>query len=59
MTISSKEVTLKLLLVDGSNYSPWSVSVLNAFTSIDSNLEQIFYRSILHSKISRNHLRRN
>jgi hypothetical protein len=38
----SQEVTLELLLGDGSNYTTWSASIINAFRSIDSNLEQIF-----------------
>jgi hypothetical protein len=37
-----KELTLELLLANGSNYASWSAFVLNAFRSIDSNLEQIY-----------------
>jgi hypothetical protein len=42
MTMLSQEVTLELLLGDGTNYKFWHVSVLNAFMSIDPNLKHIF-----------------
>jgi hypothetical protein len=51
--MSSKEVTLELLLGVGSNYASWSVSILNAFVSIDPDLRHIFNKSILPSKISK------
>jgi hypothetical protein len=54
MTMSSQEVTLELLLDDGSNYKSWALSILNAFMCIDPNLRQIFSRSILPSNISEN-----
>jgi hypothetical protein len=38
MTMSSQEVTLELLLADGSNNKSWSVSIYNAFMHIDPNL---------------------
>ena len=38
MTMSSQEVTLELLLGDGSNYKSWSVSIYNAFKNIDLDL---------------------
>jgi hypothetical protein len=38
MTMSSQEVTLELLLGDGSNYKSWSVSIYNAFMHIDPDL---------------------
>ena len=41
MTMSSQEVTLELLLGDGSNYKSWSVSIYNAFMHIDPDLRQI------------------
>jgi hypothetical protein len=46
MTMSSQEVTLELLLGDGSNYKSWSVSIYNAFMYINPDLRQIFSRSI-------------
>jgi hypothetical protein len=50
----SKEVTVELLFGDGSNYASYSVSVLNAFKSIDPDLRQMFNKSIFPSKISKN-----
>jgi hypothetical protein len=44
-----KEVTLEILLNDCSNYTSWSTSVINAFRTIDSRLEQILDKSILPS----------
>jgi hypothetical protein len=52
--MSSQEVTLELLLGDGSNYKSWSVSIYNAFMHVDPNLRQIFSRSIFPSNISQN-----
>jgi hypothetical protein len=52
--MSSQEVTLELLLGDGSNYKSWSVSIYNAFMHIDPNLRQIFSRSIFPSNFSQN-----
>jgi hypothetical protein len=52
--MSSHEVTVELLLGDGSNYKSWSVSIYNAFMSIDPDLRQIFSRSIFPSDISKN-----
>jgi hypothetical protein len=46
MTMSSQEVTVELLLGDGSNYKSWSVSIYNAFMSVDPNLRHVFSRSI-------------
>jgi hypothetical protein len=51
--MSSQEVTLELLLGDGSNYKSWSVSIYNAFMLIDPVLRQIFSRSIFPSDISK------
>jgi hypothetical protein len=52
--MSSQQVTLELLLGDGSNYKSWSVSIYNAFMHIDPDLRQIFSRSIFPSDISKN-----
>jgi hypothetical protein len=54
MMMLSQEVTLELLLGDGSNYKSWSVSIYNAFMHIDPDLRQIFSRSIFPSNISQN-----
>src|SRR5690349_21127394 len=54
MTMSSQEVTVELLLGDGSNYKSWSVSIYNAFMNIDPDLRQIFSRSIFSSNVSKN-----
>jgi uncharacterized small protein (DUF1192 family) len=45
----NKEVTLEILLSDCSNYASWSTSVVNAFRTIDSRLEQILDKSIIPS----------
>jgi hypothetical protein len=42
----SNKVTLEILLSDYSNYVSWSTSVINAFRTIDSQLEQILDKSI-------------
>jgi hypothetical protein len=42
-----KEVTLEIVLSDCSNYVSWSTIVINAFRTIDSQLEQILYKSII------------
>jgi hypothetical protein len=44
-----KEVTLEILFFDCSNYDSWSTSVLNAFRTIDPQLEQIIDKSIIPS----------
>jgi hypothetical protein len=44
-----KKVTLEILLSDCSNYDSWSTSVLNAFRTIDPQLEQIIDKSIIPS----------
>jgi hypothetical protein len=53
MTMSSQEVTVELLLGDGSNYKSWFVSNYNAFMHIDPDLRHIFSRSIFPSDCSR------
>jgi hypothetical protein len=45
----NKEVTLEILLSNCSNYASWSTRVVNAFRTIDSQLEQILYKSIIPS----------
>jgi hypothetical protein len=45
----NKEVTLEILLSDCSNYASWSTSVINAFRTIDPQLEQIPNKSIIPS----------
>jgi hypothetical protein len=45
----NNEVTLEILLFDCSNYVSWSTSVINAFRTIDSQLEQILDKSIIPS----------
>jgi hypothetical protein len=52
--MSSQEVTVELLLGDGSNYKSWSVSIYNVFMRVDPNLRQIFSRSIFPSNFSQN-----
>jgi hypothetical protein len=47
--ITRKEVTLEILFSDCSNYDSWSTSVLNAFRTIDPQLEQILDNSIIPS----------
>jgi hypothetical protein len=42
-------VTLEILLSDCANYASWSTSVINAFRTIDPQLEQILYKSIIPS----------
>jgi hypothetical protein len=48
-TPPKKEVTLEILLDDCSNYASWSTSVIKAFKTIDSRLEQILDKSIIPS----------
>jgi hypothetical protein len=52
--MSSQEVTVELLLGDGSNYKSWFVSIYKAFMNIDPDLRQIFSRSIFPSDFSKN-----
>jgi hypothetical protein len=49
----NNEVTLELLLSDCSNYVSWSTRVINAFRTIDSQLEQILDKSIIPSSYDR------
>ena len=46
-TQENKEVTLEILLSDCSNYDSWSTRVINAFRTIDPQLEQILDKSII------------
>jgi hypothetical protein len=41
----NNEVTLEILLSDCCNYASWSTSVINAFRTIDPQLEQILDKS--------------
>jgi hypothetical protein len=43
------EVTLEILLSDSSNYDSWSTRVINAFRTVDPQLEQIIDKSIFPS----------
>jgi hypothetical protein len=45
----NNEVTLEILLSDCSNYVSWSTSVINAFRTVDSQLEQMLNKSIIPS----------
>jgi hypothetical protein len=47
------EVTLELLLSDCSNYDSWSTRVINAFRTVDPQLEQILDKSIIHPSYDR------
>ena len=46
-TQKNKEVTLEILLSDCSNYDSWSTRVINAFRTVDPQLEQILDKSII------------
>jgi hypothetical protein len=43
---TSGEVSLELLLLDGSNYTSWSSSVLDVFRAMGPHIEQIVDVSI-------------
>jgi hypothetical protein len=43
----NNEVTLEILFSDCSNYDSWSTRVINAFRTVDPQLEQIIDKSIL------------
>jgi hypothetical protein len=43
----NNEVTLEILLSDCSNYDSWSTRVVNAFRTVDPQLEQILDKSII------------
>jgi hypothetical protein len=45
----NNEVTLEILLSDCYNYVSWSTSIINAFRTVDSQLEQILDKSIIPS----------
>ena len=44
--LTSEEVSLELLLLDGSNYASWSASVLNIFWAMGPHIERIVDVSI-------------
>jgi hypothetical protein len=52
-TKENKEVTLEILLSDCSNYDSWSTRVINAFRTVDPQLEQILDKSIISSNYDR------
>jgi hypothetical protein len=54
----NNEVTLEILLSDCSNYVSWSTRVLNAFRTVDPQLEQILDKSIIPYSYSENILPR-
>jgi hypothetical protein len=49
----NNEVTLEILLSDYSNYDSWSTRVINAFRTVDPQLEQIIDKSIFPSSYNR------
>jgi hypothetical protein len=49
----NNEVTLEILLPDCSNYDSWSTKVINAFRTIDPQLEQMIDKSIIPSNYTR------
>ena len=49
----NNEVTLEILLSDCSNYDSWSTRVINAFRTVDPQLEQIIDKSIIPSSYNR------
>ena len=49
----NNEVTLEILLPDCSNYDSWSTRVINAFRTVDPQLEQILDKSIIPSNYDR------
>jgi hypothetical protein len=52
----NKEVTLEILLSDCSNYDSWSTRVINAFRTVDPQLEQIIDKSIIPSSYNRKNI---
>jgi hypothetical protein len=57
--MSTKEVTLHLLLTNGSNYASWYVNVIMAFRSVYPQLEPILIRVFCLIDLAKTHLRRN
>jgi hypothetical protein len=49
----NNEITLEILLSDYSNYASWYTSVINAFRTINSQLEQIPNKSIIPSSYNK------
>jgi hypothetical protein len=49
----NNKVTLEILLPDCSNYDSWSTRVINAFRTIDPQLEQMIDKSIIPSNYTR------
>jgi hypothetical protein len=52
----NNKVTLEILLSDCSNYDSWSTRVINAFRTVDSQLEQIIDKSIIPSSYNRKNI---
>jgi hypothetical protein len=52
-TKGNMEVTLEILLPDCSNYNSWSTRVINAFWTVDPQLQQILDKSIIPSIYAR------
>jgi hypothetical protein len=52
----NNEVTLEILLSDCSNYDSWSTRVINAFRTVDPQLEQIIDKSIFPSSYNRKNI---
>jgi hypothetical protein len=53
----NNEVTLEILLSDCSNYDSWSTRVINAFRTVDPQLEQIINKSIITSSYNKKYFR--
>jgi hypothetical protein len=53
---TANEVTLEILLSDCSNYDSWSTRVINAFRTVDPQLEQIIDKSIFPSSYNRKNI---
>jgi hypothetical protein len=58
-TKENKEVTLEILLSDCSNYDSWSTRVINAFRTVDPQLEQILDKSIITPNFGRKNIFEN
>jgi hypothetical protein len=52
----NKEVTLEILLSNCSNYDSWSSRVINAFKTVDPQLEQIIDKSIIPSSYNKKNI---
>jgi hypothetical protein len=52
----NNKVTLEILLSNCSNYDSWSTRVINAFRTVDPQLEQIIDKSIIPSSYNRKNI---